>query len=66
MDDIELAFRDGRLPSKFRADDVKNACPGWADRTYAVFLPKHRRGNPGGYTEYFVQHEDGTYSVIRD
>ena len=27
------------------------ACPGWADHTYGVFLPKHRRGNPGGYTE---------------
>jgi len=35
-----------------------------ADRTYSVFLPKHRKGNPGGYTEYFEQHEDGTYSLL--
>ncbi len=32
--------------------------------TYTVFLPKHRVGNPGGYTPYFVQHEDGSYSLI--
>ena len=29
-----------------------------------VFLPKHRRGNPGGYTPYFQQNADGTYSLL--
>jgi len=28
-------------------------------------LPKHRRGNPGGYIEYFFQNPDDTYSLIR-
>jgi hypothetical protein len=32
---------------------------------YGVFLPKHRRGNPGGYTEYFEQHGDGSHSLIK-
>jgi hypothetical protein len=29
-----------------------------------VFLPKHRQGNPGGYTPYFRQHPDGSYSLL--
>jgi hypothetical protein len=37
----------------------------WAEHTYGVFLPKHRVGNPGGYTEYFQQHPDGTYRLIK-
>lgn len=44
--------------------DVRRACPGWADSTYGVFLPKHRRGNPGGYSAYFERHPDGAYSLI--
>jgi hypothetical protein len=61
--DIQGALREGRLPASFRPDDIRRACPGWADHTYGVFLPKHRRGNPGGYTVYFERHEDGTYSL---
>jgi hypothetical protein len=51
----------GDLPRRFRPDDVRRACPGWANHTYGVFLPKHRRG----YTEYFVQNPDGSYSLAR-
>ena len=50
------------LPVRFRSDDVRGACPGWADATYSVFLPKHRKGNPGGYTVYFQQNAYGSYS----
>lgn len=64
VDDIRRAVEDRRLPRRFRSADVKRACPGWNDRTYHVFLPKHRSGNPGGYTAYFVQHEDGSYSLL--
>ena len=64
MDDIRRARRSGVLPRRFRSGDVRKACPGWAEHTYGVFLPKHRVGNPGGYTEYFVQHDDGTYSLL--
>ncbi|HEX4134448.1 MAG TPA: hypothetical protein VHY84_07565 [Bryobacteraceae bacterium] len=28
-----------------------------------TFLPKHRVGNPGGYTELFVQIERGRYRL---
>jgi len=66
VEDIRVARRRGRLPQRFRPSDVRDACPGWADHTYSVFLPKHRRGNPGGYTEYFIQNDDGTYSLIAE
>jgi hypothetical protein len=37
-----------------------------AANTYGVFLPKHRRGNPGGYTAYFIQHGDGSFSLLSE
>jgi hypothetical protein len=64
VEDVRLAEARGDLAQRFRPDDVRRACPGWADQTYGVFLPKHRRGNPGGYTEYLLQNSDGTYSLI--
>ena len=62
--DIRKARRKGRLPEHFRAADVKKACPGWTGGTYSTFLPKHRLGNPGGNTAYFLWHEPGLYSLI--
>ena len=64
VNDIRDALRRGDLPARFRPDDVRSACPGWAHHTYGVFLPKHRRGNPGGYTEYFEQNADGSYTLL--
>lgn len=64
VEDVRRAVARGDLPSRFRPDDVRQACPGWADHTYGVFLPKHRRGNPGGYTDYFLQNPDGSYSLL--
>lgn len=52
------------MADRFRPNDVRRACPGWADHTYGVFLPKHRQGNPGGYTAYFLHNPDGTYSLL--
>jgi hypothetical protein len=65
MSDVYTAAREGRLPTHFRAADVRLACPGWAAWTYHNFLPKHRLGNPQGYTAYFLRHSDGTYSLLR-
>jgi hypothetical protein len=63
-EDVRRAVARGDLPQRFRPDDVRRACPGWANHTYGVFLPKHRRGNPGGYTEYFLRNPDGSYSLV--
>ena len=60
---IRRAVHGGKLGKRFRAADVRRACPGWSQRTYSNFLPKHRVGNPGRNTELFVQHEDGSYSL---
>ena len=62
--DIDRALEDGRLEPNFRAADVRRACPGWGWRTFNVFLPKHRLGNPGGNSVLFVQNSDGTYSRV--
>ena len=64
VNDIRQAVEQGRLSVRFGPGDVRRACPGWADHTYGVFLPKHRSGNPGGYTAYFKRHPDGTYSLL--
>ena len=64
VEDIRKAIRRGMLDQQFRGADVRMACPGWSDRTYTNFLPKHRLGNPGGYTAYFKRHADGSYSLI--
>ena len=63
---IRRARQMGKLPIRFTASDVKVACPGWAYNTYSTFLPKHRVGNLGGVSELFVQHRDGTYSLVED
>jgi hypothetical protein len=65
MSDVRAAHRSGRLPARFRAADVRAACPGWAEWTYHNFLPKHRLGNPRDYTEYFLRHSDGSYSLLQ-
>ena len=62
--EIGLAIRQGRLPERFRAADVRRACPGWDYRTYNNSLPKYRLGNPGGHKVYFRRNRDGTYSLL--
>ena len=64
VDCIRRVRRKGTLPERFRAADVRKACPCWCETTYSNFLPKHRVDNPGGYTAYFERHEDGSYSLI--
>lgn len=64
IEDIKKAIQTGQLKEPFRAADIKASCPRWEDNTYSTFLPKHRKGNPGNYTEYFLRHPDGSYSLI--
>lgn len=61
--DIYDAVAGGRLKEPFSPADVRTACPGYADHTYGVFLPKHRIGNPGGNTELFEQVSAGRYKT---
>ncbi len=66
MVDIRGAIQEGRLKQPFTAADVRQACPGWNPATYGSFLPKHRVGNPGGYTPYFVRESAGRYRLRHD
>ncbi len=38
------AVESGKLNVPFNAVTVKEACPGWSDRTYHTFLSKHAAG----------------------
>jgi hypothetical protein len=59
--DIKKAVDSGKLTPPFSAADVRQACPDYAPTTYSNFLPKHRKGNPGGYTEHFRRLAPGRY-----
>ncbi len=59
---IYAAVRSGRLAQPFNAAMVKRACPGWAEKTYTVFLSKHTVGN-GTTTELFVRVGLGLYEL---
>jgi len=57
---IRLAVARGVVPKQFTPKDVNKALKiHWA----GTFLPKHRVGNPGGYTELFVQLDRGVYRL---
>ena len=67
---IEAQVR-GYLPECFTPEEVRRAfeelpdCE-FHDNTFYTFLSKHRRGNPGGYREYFEECEEGGYRLIED
>ena len=63
--DIKRASYEGRLGPIFSPKEVNNVLGiHWA----GTFLPKHRVGNPGGYTELFLQvnNTPALYSLIVD
>jgi hypothetical protein len=57
---IREAVRSGRLETRFTPAQV-NSLLGidWG----GTFLPKHRVGNPGGFTERFVRVDRGLYRL---
>jgi hypothetical protein len=59
---IHNAVKSGRLAQPFDAAKVRRACPGWAHKTYNVFLSKHAVGN-GRTTELFVRISPGLYRL---
>jgi hypothetical protein len=61
---IYEAVRTGQLREPFSPDDVRRACPGWAPKTYRVFLAEHRIGNPGKMTELFERVARGRYRTL--
>jgi len=60
---IRDAVRTGALSHEFTPANVNKALRiQWA----GTFLPKHRVGNPGGYTELFVRVRSGLYRLRED
>ena len=62
---IYAAVKSQKLKEPFGPSDVKRACPGWAKRTYTVFLSKHAVGNPGKVSELFERVEQGQYRTLK-
>jgi len=57
---IREAVASGRLPGEFMPKQVNQVLHiTWA----GTFLPKHRVGNPGGYTELFIRVRRGLYRL---
>lgn len=54
----------GTLVEPFNAAMIRAACPGWADRTYHIFLSEHVAGN-GCAGELFERVSFGLYRLIR-
>ena len=47
----------------FSVNDVNNRCSNLLLNSPS-FLSKHAKGNPGGYTEYFVRMSKGKYKLL--
>ena len=58
--EIYAAVKSGKLQQPFNTAMLEQACPGWAPKTYGVFLGKHVVGN-GRTTELFVRVGRGMY-----
>lgn len=62
--DIKHAINSGKVKEPFTADDFKKSCKGYADLSYWNFLNKHRKDNPGEYTEYFEKLKNGKFKLL--
>lgn len=62
---IVKAIKSGQLSEPFSKDDFEKACPGLAKGTYAAFLDKHRKGNPGHNSELFERQCPGQFNCLR-
>jgi len=59
------AISKGTLKQPFTWQDLKRACPGYADKTYRLILVHHRKGNPIGYPEYFKRIDQEHFGLVR-
>ena len=50
---LRRATRAGRLCGRFTPGEAHKVVRLSSERSIRTFLPKHRRGNPGGHKPYF-------------
>lgn len=60
---INVSVTNGKLKQPFTVPTVNLSCNNLLEKSHS-FLSKHRKGNPGGYTVYFVRDKNGKYSLI--
>lgn len=61
---IRAAIESGILDEPFSAAMIREACPGWEDKTYHIILSEHAAGN-GCASEWFERVSFGLYRLIR-
>lgn len=61
---IRAAIESGILDEPFNAAMIREACPGWEDKTYHIVLSEHAAGN-GCSSEWFERVSFGLYRLIR-
>ncbi|MGB9416442.1 MAG: hypothetical protein WCB58_09000 [Acidobacteriaceae bacterium] len=61
---IRAAIESGILNEPFNAAMIREACPGWEDKTYHIVLSEHAAGN-GCSSEWFERVSFGLYRLIR-
>jgi hypothetical protein len=59
------AIQMDKLNEQFTSHDFRSACPGIAERTYNVFLNKHRVGNPSENSELLIKVSPGKFKLLR-
>jgi len=52
-------IKSGKLNQPFRVSDVNNCCKDILSKSPS-FLSKHRVGNPGNHTEYFIRERNSS------
>ena len=64
VEKIRWAIEQDVFLDRFRAADVRHACPSWDYRTCNNFLPTYRLGNPSGHAIYFKRNADGSPNLL--
>ena len=62
---VKEAIEKKILKEPFDAKDLMEACPGFAEKYYGLFLVHHRKGNPINLPEFFERDDSGKYSLIK-
>ena len=62
---IKEAIEKKKIKEPFDAKDLMAACPGFAEKYYASFLVRHRKGNPIKLPELFERNDSGKYTLIK-
>ncbi len=62
---IVQAMKERRLSEPLTKNDFESTGAGFKPGTYNAFLHKHRKGNPGGVSDFFELVAPGEFRCLR-